>query len=81
MKRSSYIKITGATVLLLFAVMYTVSKLEIKNSIKGRVSTTLLNNENQIGSNEQSDINESSSRIYYSIFKFISNLVPTGTKD
>lgn len=82
MKKTIYIKIAAVASLLLFAVTFTVSKLEIKNPVTASLSNSLLNNETKISSDsENSELNESSSRIYFSIFKFISNLVPTGSKD
>lgn len=80
MFKNHFIKLGAIAALLLLTIGFTIYRLPVKNNLKSVISNDLFFSETKISQSENSDINESTSRIYFSIFKFVSNLVPTGSK-
>jgi len=76
MLNNKYIKITAALSLFALAVGFTFSKLEVSNPVKAGLSATLLNTTAKVAGSEDTELDENTSRVYFSIFRFISNLVP-----
>ncbi|MCW3075753.1 MAG: hypothetical protein JWO32_362 [Bacteroidetes bacterium] len=77
---NNYKKIVGGFSLFVFVIGITISKKELCNSGTISITNNFLNASSKVGSNsENNDVDENASRVYFSIFKFISNLVPSGT--
>jgi hypothetical protein len=82
MLENKYIKIFVLTGAFVLAIVFTLLRLDLDKSVKTGVASTLLNTETKVGTgSENSDIDENTSRVYFSIFRFISNLVPTGSSN
>lgn len=80
MFKCNFIKLAAIASLLLLTIGFTLYRLPVKNSLKSGISNGLFFSETKISQSDNQDINESTSRIYFSIFKFVSNLVPTGSR-
>jgi len=78
MSKSNYIKLTLIPLALVLGLGFLYLKVDFKNSVTGKVSAVLLNKSNEIQSNSENQTidHESAAPIYFSIFKFITNLAP-----
>ncbi|MCE3227312.1 MAG: hypothetical protein K0S32_1863 [Bacteroidetes bacterium] len=77
MLKNNYIKIAVILGAIVLTIGFTFSSIELKNPVTGNVSTNLLNTENKVESSTDGSQSETAgSEVYFSIFKFISNLSP-----
>ncbi|MBA3664061.1 MAG: hypothetical protein H0W61_07625 [Bacteroidetes bacterium] len=82
MLRIKYIKITAGISVILLATGFTISRLESNHSIKDQISGNLFDASTNVTSGtEDNELDENTSRVYFSIFRFISNLVPAGSSN
>jgi hypothetical protein len=81
MAGKKYIKATLLSLALVVGAGFAISRININDTVKASVSKTLLNAGSQVGAatDEETDLEESSSPVYFNIFRFISNLVPGGS--
>jgi hypothetical protein len=75
MLKNNYIKLAVILGSIVLTFGFTFSRLELKNPVSGTVPD-LLNAGNKVESSADGSESESGSEVYFSIFKFISNLSP-----
>lgn len=80
MFKYNFIKLASIASLLLLTISFTIYRLPVKSSLESGINNGLFFSETKVSQSDNQDINESTSRIYFSIFKFVSNLVPTGSR-
>jgi hypothetical protein len=76
MLKNNYIKLAVILGAIVLTIGFTFSSLELKNPVTGNVSANLLSTENKVESSTDGSQSESGTEVYFSIFKFISNLSP-----